>query len=160
MITSHSAGGLISADGAYCLLYCQNTDTGADGQLPGQLVVFSVANGKSVWRSNSSGNGWRTYMQQDVNFVAYRDVPAGWQGSGLDSNPNQVIWDLYPCPPSNKGDAYLSENNSIAFSSKTGKDIKQPLNYCIVMQNDGNLVIYPTGRGGPSNSVWASGSNQ
>ena len=150
--------GLISAQGKYCLLYYKPLHGYSITQFyddnESKLVIFSVADGKPVWKTGSASSGWRAYMQQDRNFVVYSDVPDKWKKPDPDQTPNTNIWDIYAIE---KADEYCSANSSPVFSSATNISGVPPQDYYIVMQDDGNLVIYPTGSTAP---VWASNSAQ
>jgi hypothetical protein len=56
-----------------------------------------------------------------------------------------------------KADEYYSPNSSTVFNSATSISGVPPQDYYVVMQDDGNLVIYLTGSSAP---VWASKSAQ
>jgi hypothetical protein len=150
--------GIVSAQGKYCLLYYKPLHGYSVTQFyddnESKLVIFSVADGKPVWKTGSASGGWRAYMQQDRNFVVYSDVPDTWKNPAPDQTPNTNIWDIYAIE---KADEYYSANSSPVFSSATNISGVPPQDYYIVMQDDGNLVIYPTGSTAP---VWASNSAQ
>jgi hypothetical protein len=149
---------LVSAQGKYCLFYYKPLHGYSITQFyddnESKLVIFSVADGKPVWKAKSASGGWRAYMQQDRNFVVYSDVPEKWKKPDPEQPPNTNIWDIYPIE---KANAYFSANASPVFSSGTNTTGVPPQEYYIVMQDDGNLVIYPTGSFNP---VWASNSVQ
>lgn len=145
-----AGGGIISAEGKYCLLYYSGSQSNLFSDY--QLVIFSTADGKPIWQTGCNRNAWRTYMQQDCNFVVYSGQPEGWQGA---ESTNAVIWDPYPCPISNVDDMYVSPDKTAVFNTVTDKGAG-PLDYYIIMQDDGNLVIYPTVDPSPSNAVWSS----
>jgi hypothetical protein len=150
--------GLVSAQGKYCLLYYKPLQGYSITQFyddnESKLVIFSVADGKPVWKTGSASSGWRAYMQQDRNFVVYSDVPDKWKNPDPDQTPNTNIWDIYAIE---KADEYYSANSSPVFSSATNISGVPPQDYYVVIQDDGNLVIYPTGSTAP---VWASNSAQ
>lgn len=139
--------GLVSAQKKYCLLYYRplghSLQQFYDDNMS-KLVIFSVPDGTPVWKTNSESKGWRAYMQQDRNFVVYSDVPDGWKQP--DANKN--IWDIYALE---KVDEYYSKNSSSVFNSNTATNGVPPQDYYIVIQDDGNLFIYPTGGSDP---VW------
>jgi len=142
--------GIISAQKKYCLLYYKPehmTEPYDDNQA--KLVIFSTGDGTPSWKSDGAAKGWRVYMQADCNFVVYSDVPEGWK----QPDANQNIWDLYAIE---KSDQYYSTNSSAVFSSNTPKGGTLPLDYYIVMQDDGKLVIYPNGYSDTAHVVWSA----
>ncbi|WP_254564068.1 hypothetical protein [Oscillatoria sp. HE19RPO] len=65
---------LFSENESYQLIY----------QGDGNLVVYDSSNGKAIWASNTQGTyAWRTYMQDDGNFVVYTDHAKPIWSSGV-----------------------------------------------------------------------------
>jgi CHAP domain len=130
-----SDGNLVTY-GNGCVIWASNTaGTGSGNYLAmqgdGNLVIYTSA-GKPVWASNTAGtgNGNSLNMQVDGNLVVYTSAgkPVWASGAG---KADQL------CAPHSMGlDQYIH--------SSSGQ-------YELLMQDDGNLVLY-----GPSGATWAS----
>ncbi len=119
-----------------CVIWASDTaGTGSSDYLvmqgDGNLVIYTSV-GKPVWASNTAGTGSGNYlnMQVDGNLVVYTSVAAPVWASGAGA-ADQL------CAPHSMGlDQYIH--------SPDGQ-------YKLLMQDDGNLVLY-----GPNGATWAS----
>lgn len=110
-----------------------NGDRGAHAVMePGGNLVVYDASGAAVWSSNSRGTGCpHLVIQDDGNVVIYTSK-AIWATGTVESTmqPGDVLhpgWSIYSPPPEN---------------------------YQLIMQTDGNLVLYD----GAGKALWASGT--
>lgn len=103
----------------------------ASMQTDGNLVVYTAAN-KAVWSSNTAGfKGAWLKVQTDGNLVIYR---------------GQAIW-------SKDGPLYDRLNSGQSLTS--GQSLISPNRaFTLIMQGDGNLVIYRSGQ-----AQWASSTS-
>lgn len=121
-------------------------------QTDGNLVVYT-GNGQAVWNTGTAqGRGQdkeQLLMQPDGNLVLYGDSGAIWSSfTGLIGTPTLPT-------PNNVTQLTTGQTlatNQILFSSVSDKD--KSAGYKLVMQGDGNLVVYnPGGR-----AIWQSGT--
>jgi len=146
---------LMQSDGNFVIykgykgsIWASNTDGKGSGpfkltmQDDGNLVIYE-ANGQPTWASNTWGKGtspFKLIMQDDGNLVIY-DVNgvATWA-----SNTDETWTDN------------LVQNESIGdnqfLESVSGQ-------FRLVMQHDGNLVLYEQQFGGVQTPIWASGTH-
>ena len=99
----------------------------------GNLVVYSAKN-QPLWASNPTVQGAYLALQPDANLVLYSPSNAPlWSSGGINSllNPGET----------------LSGVQSQSIRSPDG-------HFILVMQGDGNLVLY-----GPSGALWSSTTN-
>lgn len=128
-----------------CVLWASGTaGSGSNDDLSmqgdGNLVIYTAA-GKAVWASGTTGSGTANYlnMQADGNLVVYTSTAKPVWASGV-SNADQLC-----APDSMALDQYLQSPNG---------------QYKLLMQDDGNLVIYGNGKATwASNTVGAGGSS-
>lgn len=73
---------LVSSQHKYKLLY----------QDDGDLVIYSLSDGKDIWKSCTNGKpAWRTYMQPDGNFVIYKSEGNPIRASNTSGHTDSVI---------------------------------------------------------------------
>lgn len=119
-------------------------------QADGNLVLYS--RGKPLWSTGTAGNsGARITMQTDGNLVIYSDGKPVWA--------SHTVVDFSP-PPKDESSKPSSESSSDQLSSgqqlKAGEGLRsQNGRYRLVMQGDGNLVLYAKNKG----ALWASHTN-
>lgn len=105
----------------------------------GNLVVYA-ANGKAVWSSGTAGRGnSKLVMQNDGNLVIYNSSGHATWSSGTDHNTFNTPTTLGTNQRLDRGN-YLRSLN---------------YNYGLVMQYDGNLVLYYKGH-----AIWSTGTNR
>lgn len=114
------------------------SDTRLVMQRDGNLVLYDN-NGKALWNSSTHGNNdARVTLQNDGNFVMY--------------TPNQTaLWST----ATTHNPSLLKYVNQILFSAKLypGQQLETPDRlYRMVLQGDGNLVIYSKNTG----ALWSS----
>lgn len=108
-------------------------------QTDGNLVLYS-SSGQPIWNSGTQGNpGAYLALQTDGNLVLYRDGIPLWN-SNTTSVPDYLSRVEYT----------LSNTSLYPGQSLLTPDHK----YKLVLQRDGNLVIYSQSR-----AIWASGTN-
>jgi len=155
---------LSSANGQYVLLM----------QGDGNLVIYA-ANGEAIWASDTHGNpGAYTRLQKDGNLVVYSSSGKALWGS------NTSTTESYMLKLQNDGNLVLYTSSGIAtwgsetstnvytLTALTGSSLNtgaklQPgayirsadWRYTLVMQQDGNLVIYSSNAHNP---IWGSGT--
>jgi hypothetical protein len=125
-----------------------NSGTGGDDgayvamQTDGNLVIYD--NGTAVWSSNTAGfSGADLKLQDDDNLVIY-------QGGG------DAIWDW--------GSGYLGDTLNPGWTLSPGEELQSPSHqYSLIMQGDGNLVLYSGSVSCPTascsgNALWNSGT--
>lgn len=105
------------------------------------ITVGQVLHSDGVNTLTSINGVYRAIMQPDGNFCLYNGntpVFASWQSSGsiypFNKGPYQLLLD-------NTGDLLLSNKSGLLWSTGPGKS-GSSANYQLVMQDDGNLVIY------------------
>lgn len=121
-----------------CVVWASNTaGTGTNNDLvmqtDGNLVIYTSA-GRPVWASGTAGSGSSNdlNMQPDGNLVVYTSAAKPVWASGA-ANADQL------CSPHSMGlDQYIHSPNG---------------QYELLMQDDGNLVLY-----GPNGATWATGT--
>lgn len=106
-------------------------------QSDGNLVIYT-ASGQVTWASNTAGGGASTLnMQNDGNLVLYPSSGSPWATNSASSN--QLV----------RVNNRLNGNYSVL----AGQEMTTPnRNYHLVMQGDGNLVLYRSN----GSVVWAS----
>jgi hypothetical protein len=153
---------IASADGRYRFVL----------QADGNLVLYAPGNA-ALWASNTAGHGdvWDAVMQSDGNLVVYNirgralwaSNTAGQAGAHLviQNDANAVIYDPgnharwasntqrppQPQPPT-QGDRLLP-GQGLVFGQQI---VSANGHYRLVMQGDGNLVLYDTS----NHPLWAS----
>ena len=109
-------------------------------QPDGNLVVYSN-NGTPIWASNTDNKGASTlHMQSDGNLVLYAQSGTSWS-----SNSNSIA------------DPTLRVNDTLGSNYAVFKDqvaMSLDKTYKLIMQPDGNLVLY-----GAHGAVWASNTD-
>jgi len=134
----------------------------------GNFVVYDSANGQALWSTGTSTPGSYIVMQGDGNLVVYS--PGGvaqwssgtWDNWGVyasmqgDSNfvlygpSGRALWDY--------GSGLLGTSVSTLYAGQTlsaGQELWSPNGaYEVVMQGDGNLVLYHNG-----SALWATYSS-
>jgi hypothetical protein len=153
---------IISGDGRFRLIL----------QTDGNLVLYTQA-GVPMWASNTAGHtdAWDVVMQADGNLVIYDVRSRAIWASNTNGHPgpylvaqndgNLVIYDsanrplwatntVVPAQPSapTKPDQLLINQGLIAGQSITSTDGR----FRLILQSDGNLVLYAAGAG----ATWAS----
>ena len=104
-------------------------------QPDGNLVIYRSADNKTLWSSGTTRRGvTKCEFQNDGNLV-------------LTSSNNRVVWDAF---------AHQSQQTGTIVESAADNK-KRAARNALIMQNDGNLVIY-AGRG--REVKWASYTNQ
>jgi len=138
-------------------------------QYDGNLVTY--AGHKAVWNSGTSGYGNYASFQSDGNFVVYNagNGPLWWSttwGVGAnrlalhdDGNLHIYADTTEKFSTDNRVNSYARNNVGTQIASETrfnaGDYIKSPdSRYTLVMQDDGNLVMY-SADGAP---IWNSGT--
>lgn len=109
----------------------------------GNLVIYNAA-GTPIWHTRSSGHpGARAAMQIDGNLVVY-------------SSANKVLWSSGPdrlrFPPAPTGDTLSGGRQLSTGQSLTAANGR----YRLVMQSDGNVVVYA----GDGRAAWSSGTSR
>lgn len=147
---------LVSQNGAYELLM----------QADGNLVIYRTADGVPTWATTTAGNpGTRAVMQGHGNLVLYST-----SGEALWGSPG--VWvENSRLKLQNNGDlVILTPNNSVQWNSGANQDSLLPhewMNvhktlfsengaYKLVMQGDGNLVLYRVSDNVPT---WATNTH-
>ncbi|CAN5299253.1 hypothetical protein BH11PSE11_BH11PSE11_10890 [soil metagenome] len=99
----------------------------------GNLVIYD-SSGRAKWASGTNGySGSRLVMQDDGNLVIYNPGP-------------RAVWDTHT--------RVIPDNLPPGQTMKSGDEIRSANGkHRLVMQGDGNLVVY-----GPSGSRWSSGT--
>ncbi|XP_055334353.1 uncharacterized protein LOC129585629 [Paramacrobiotus metropolitanus] len=151
-------------------IYSQNKALELVMQDDGNLVLYSRKDLRPLWASNTHGrNGVEAVMQSDGNFVVY--APGGhpiWASNThgkhdcklvLQNDANLVIYDCHNHPvwasnthgqcPEHEQDILHPGEELLPGRSIHSKNGKLDL----IMQTDGNLVLYRTSDGSP---IWAS----
>jgi hypothetical protein len=122
-------------------------DTGTGGstnhlvmQTDGNLVLYNQS-GVAQWDSGTSGNpGAHLVLQTDGNIVLYSAANAALWATYTGSNPNHLDYVNTTLPT---GRLYPGQSINTADG-----------NYHLIMQTDGNLVLYS-----PSRALWETGTN-
>jgi hypothetical protein len=135
-------------------------------QADGNLVLYREDNGVALWASNTWGKPvTHAIMQADGNFVCYGDNGVAYWATGTWGNPGSFI-----ILQTDGNLVVYKENGSILWASTTvlfptaRLDAEQQLNRndkldaangltSLIMQDDGNLVLYRNFDGKP---LWAS----
>jgi len=133
---------------------------GTDGNL-----VLSDVDGSALW-SSGTNDGYTAIMQTDGNFCVY-DQAGHWRWcSHTDGHPQALL------KLRNDGNLVLLEGQQVLWQSNTartpgghllaegerlsaGQSRTSPNGHQLVMQGDGNFVLYRPGGG----AVWASNTN-
>jgi exopolysaccharide biosynthesis protein len=126
----------------------------------GNLVEYD-ASGHALWASHTSGAGAYAVLQGDGNFVVYQGGQARWSSNSADFSDVQLRLQ-------NDGNVVAYSQGLAVWASSVGYlggrlassthmdpgDIRRSPNhrYYLVMQGDGNLVLYEVGGG----ALWAS----
>lgn len=106
-------------------------------QPDGNLVVYRSSDNRSLWSSGTQGRAVKAVFQKDGNLVL-SDVNGG------------VVWDAFSlAKQTGKG---VAENAESAAQHRTRGNRN-----AILMQDDGNLVIYA---GNGTTPRWFTGTNQ
>jgi hypothetical protein len=103
----------------------------------GNLVAYDAGN-QPLWASGTSAAGGAVVMQNDGNLVIYRAGGVAVWASKLAPSFGQLPDRLLAGQRLSPADALVSDNGY----------------YALVMQEDGNLVVY-----GPSGPIWATGTS-
>ena len=107
-------------------------------QSDGNLVVYRVSDGRSLWASNTANqNVTKAVYQNDGNLVLTNS-------SGVD------VWNGFAAQQAKN----LPANGRNIYAYQKGRGTR---NNTLTMQDDGNLVVY-SGRG--NKVLWASDTNQ
>ncbi len=138
-------------------------------QTDGNFVLYDVPAGRALWNSGTFGNGNRAELQNDGNLVVYNNANIAMWNSGtsgkassylaIQDDGNMVIytpffhkWGTTP----NTADS-TSLGSSIIPPGKTlysGQGLTSGNSaYSLIMQGDGNLVLYNNGSGA---ALWDS----
>lgn len=139
----------------------------------GNLVLYS-ADGAPIWNSGTAGHpGSYAVMQSDGNFVVYNsgNGPLWWSGTWgqgastlkLQSDGNLVVyrnsdngftWATMSYANNYQVNTYIGTQISSGTTLHAGEYLRSPdWRYTLVMQEDGNLVVYSTDRYTP---LWSS----
>ncbi len=136
------------------ILQTANRDYSLIMQYDGNLVEYN-SNGRPIWSSGTGGNtGDTLVMQNDGNLVIY-----SWQGIPIWSSGTGGLPDSYfTLQPDGSLTVATPNDDSILLVNSSLQDVQTMftpgLSYSLVMQNDGNLVIYDS-NGRP---IWSSGT--
>jgi hypothetical protein len=154
-----------SPDGRYTLVM----------QSDGNLVLYS-ADGTPLWTSGTGGQpGSYALMQNDGNFVVYNagNVPLWWSGTWSkgastlklqnDGNlvlyrnsDNSITWQTMTQTNNYQVNNYIGTQIASGTTLHAGDYLRSPdWRYTLVMQEDGNLVVYYAGGYTP---IWNSGT--
>ncbi|WP_246070392.1 hypothetical protein [Paenibacillus kobensis] len=142
------------AKGDYLL--SQNGLYKAIWQDDGNFVIYRTYNGKSMWSSSTNGKGANQFIfQSDGNLVIYSNTKVVYQNVyeyayRFDPFTGTYAWGWgYTLKP-----VVVTTTTPVAiWASNTGGT---GAGNTLVMQDDGNLVIYnATGK-----ALWSSGTNQ
>lgn len=144
---------LVSPNGEYHLIM----------QGDGNLVIYAY--GLAVWSSGTRGSGLWAVMQSDGNFVIYTKAgKAVWNtGTEVSPKPTSVRASL-----ESNGNFEIVRNGAVVWVKnrratalpkgqvmRAGQSLHSPNGeYELVLQGDGNLVIYAFGR-----AVWWTGTS-
>jgi len=154
-----------SADGSYMLIM----------QYSGQLVLYR--SGLAIWQSSSINmdeQGASFVLQSDGNMVLYKGGSATW-GSGTDGkggtklilqdDGNLVLYTADSKPVWGSDTSYSTKTSTKYMGSQLSKGTRLNTNeylrspdwrYFLVMQSDGNLVLYTAGH---AHALWGSGTD-
>lgn len=110
-------------------------------QADGNLVMYN-STGQALWNTQTQGNpGARLVLQTDGNIVLY-------------SATNSPLWATYGVHTPNNL-SYINTRMNVHGFLFPGQSIETAdRRYKLIMQTDGNLVLYS-----PSRALWASGTN-
>jgi hypothetical protein len=183
--TLGTGGKLVSADGHYTLImqtdsnlvtyawprpyWASNTsgknpynDSILTMQGDGNLVMYSH-NHVAIWASNTAGkNGAYLALQNDGNLVVISadGRTALWASGGVDAqlDPGQMLWpnQQFQSPNRQYRMVMQSDGNLVLYQGATARWSSKTYraNSTLEMQGDGNLVIYAPGH----IAVWATGT--
>jgi len=138
-------------------------------QTDGNLVVYALKPQQGLWSSGTNGKGsTRAVMQTDGNLVVYAGATSVWN-SGTDGHPGAalaaqadgnlviygpgavVLWQSQTALPM-QVPCGLNPGESLHAGQSVGSCDKR---FTLVMQTDGNLVVY---QNSPSRALWSSGT--
>jgi hypothetical protein len=115
----------------------------------GNLVLYE--GGKALWYTGTQGNGVSAVMQADGNLVVYRAGVALWSSgtNGFDGgfftlqdDGNTVIYQLGH-PVWSRFTGYIGDRLQSGWRLQPGAYLLSPNHaYRLIMQGDGNLVLY------------------
>ena len=146
-------------------------------QSDGNLVLYTAGHAHALWGSGTDGKGGKyVTMQNDGNLVIYSDSKALW-GSGTDgkggtyvsmqNDGNLVVYSntrpLWGSGTDGKGGGNTKYDDcTLAGNLQSGNQLKATeflcssnLLYKLIMQSDGNLVMYYK----VTSANWSSGTN-
>jgi hypothetical protein len=150
-----------SPDGRYTLIM----------QDDGNLVLYS-ADGAPIWNSGTAGRpGSYAVMQNDGNLVVYtaNNTPIWWSGTWgqgastlklqndgnlvvYRNSDNGVTWATWSYANNYQVNTYIGTEISSGTTLHAGEYLRSPdWRYTLVMQEDGNLVVYSVDRYTP---IW------
>lgn len=128
-------------------------------QADGNLVLYN--RGRPLWSTGTDGNsGARITMQNDGNLVMYSDGRAVWgTRTVIDFSPSE------DSPQSSDGNKNNDEPSKSTSTLRRGDTLRpgdslKGGNYRVVLQGDGNLVLYKKGDPRWASHTVGSGANR
>jgi hypothetical protein len=111
-------------------------------QNDGNLVVYNAANAPLWWTGTWSKGASTLKMQNDGNLVLYRN------------SDNEFTWATWSHQNNYQVNTYISTQIASGTTLHAGEYLRSPdWRYTLVMQEDGNLVVYYVDRYTP---IWSS----
>ena len=142
---------------------CTDADPVADGsflalQADGNLVLYPPGGGPAEWSSGTAGvNGVRLQLQDDGNLVLYGVTASGAQGPGTQGLGTQGPGGQVSARWQTGTEMFRGTVLGEGVTLQPGQFVASPDGlFELVMQDDGNLVLYDAGR---SRALWSSRTN-